>query len=92
VADAQVRARIAERQSSDAGVALSAATVLVRELRGLLEGTRAPSPPAPAGTEGRSTVAIEPGGIDAKRKPDRSEPVSRERSSPRARVDALAPK
>jgi hypothetical protein len=55
VADAQMRARIAERQSSDAGVALSAASVLVRALRGLLESTRAPSPAAPAGTEGRST-------------------------------------
>jgi hypothetical protein len=75
VAEAQVRARIAERQSSDAGVALSAASVLVRELRGLLDGTRATSPAAPAATEGRSTVVIEPGAIDTTHKPERA-PVS----------------
>jgi hypothetical protein len=40
VAEAQVRARIAERQSSEAGVALSAASALVRDLRGLLDGER----------------------------------------------------
>ena len=40
VADAEVRARVAERQSSEAGVALSAATGLVRELRQLLDGER----------------------------------------------------
>jgi hypothetical protein len=36
LADAEVRARVSERRSSDAAVALSAASVLVRELRGLL--------------------------------------------------------
>jgi hypothetical protein len=61
VAEAQVRARIAERQSSEAGVALSAASALVRELRGLLDGTsggtRASLRSPPAVTEGRRTVA-----------------------------------
>jgi hypothetical protein len=37
VADAEVRARVSERRSSDAGVALSAASALVHELRGLLD-------------------------------------------------------
>jgi hypothetical protein len=41
VAEAQVRARVAERQSADAGVALAAASTLVRDLRGLLDGQRA---------------------------------------------------
>jgi hypothetical protein len=40
VAEAQVRARIAERQSSEAGVALSAASALVRDLRGLVDSER----------------------------------------------------
>ena len=37
VAEAEVRARVAERRSSDAGVALGAASALVAELRGLAE-------------------------------------------------------
>jgi hypothetical protein len=38
VAEAEVRARIVERQSAEAGVVLSAASALVRELRGALDG------------------------------------------------------
>ena len=37
VADAEVRARVSERRASDTGVALSAATALVRDLRTLAE-------------------------------------------------------
>jgi hypothetical protein len=37
IGEADLRTRICERRSSEAGVALSAATVLVRELRGILD-------------------------------------------------------
>jgi hypothetical protein len=88
VVEAQVRARIVERQSSEAGVALSTAVVLVRELRRLVdgdgEGALTPSGAAPAVTDGRETVEIEPEVIDTTRKPDRPEPPSRARTSPRA--------
>ncbi len=49
VAEAQVRARVVERQSSEAGVALSAASALVRDLRALRDDERAPpsAPPSP---------------------------------------------
>jgi hypothetical protein len=60
VAEAQVRARIAERQSSEAGVALSAASALVRELRWLLDRERvvpgSASQSTPAAPEGRATI------------------------------------
>jgi hypothetical protein len=46
-ADAEKRARMSERRLSDAGTALEAAAVLVRELRGVLDGLRA-APPAVA--------------------------------------------
>jgi hypothetical protein len=86
VAEAQVRARIAERQSSDAGVALSAASALVRELRALRDDTLVSPPAALAATEGRSTVVIEPRAVDTAGRPDRPEPTSRERPSPRSRL------
>jgi hypothetical protein len=96
VAEAQVRARVAERESSEAGVALSTAVVLVRELRRLVdgegEGPLAPSRPAPTATEGRATIEIEPAAIDTSRKPDRPEPPSRERPSPRGGISSgIAP-
>jgi hypothetical protein len=63
VADAEIRARLAERQASEAGVALSAASALVRELRRVLDaahqGARAPSRSAPTLPEGRETVATD---------------------------------
>lgn len=40
VAGAETRARLAERRASDAGVALSAASELVRELRALIDDAR----------------------------------------------------
>jgi hypothetical protein len=87
VADAEIRARLAERQASEAGVALEAASVLVRELRQVLDvesrGARAPSRSAPTLPEGRETVAMEPADIDTARKPGNPEPASRERPSPR---------
>jgi hypothetical protein len=46
-ADAEKRARMAERRLSDAGTALEAAAMLVRELRAVLDGLRA-APPAVA--------------------------------------------
>ena len=88
IGEAQVRARVAEREASAAGVALSTAVVLVRDLRGLVDreigDTRAPSWPAPSVTEGRATIEIEPEAIDTSRKPDTPEPASRARPSPRA--------
>ncbi|MFT3769635.1 MAG: hypothetical protein QM820_29720 [Minicystis sp.] len=45
VADAQARARAAERRLSDTGSALEAATALVRELRAALDEARVPSAP-----------------------------------------------
>jgi hypothetical protein len=87
IGDAQVRARVVEREASAAGVALSTAVVLVRDLRGLLDrqiaDAYAPSQPAPTVTEGRATIEIEPEALDTTRKPDRPEPTSRERPSPR---------
>jgi hypothetical protein len=71
VADAQMRARIAERQSSEAGVALRAASELVREARALrddlaqlVHGTAVPEPApttAPAETHGAPVLPPEPG-------------------------------
>ena len=88
IGEAQVRARVVEREASAAGVALSTAVVLVRDLRGLLDretgDTRAPSWSAPSVTEGRAAIEIEPEAIDTSRKPDRPEPASRARPSPRA--------
>jgi len=49
VAEAEVRAHIAERQASEAGVALSTAVVLVRELRGLRNGKSEEGPPKDEG-------------------------------------------
>jgi hypothetical protein len=86
--DAQVRARVVEREASAAGTALSTAVVLVRDLRGLLDheigDTRAPSWSAPSAAERRATVEIEPEALETSREPDRSEPASRARPSPRA--------
>jgi hypothetical protein len=49
LAEADVRTRICERRSSEAGVALSGATVLVRELRGILDRVAVPSETIDAG-------------------------------------------
>jgi hypothetical protein len=63
VAEAQVRARVVERQSSETGVALAAASALVRELRGLVDGEnvapRLASRPALVVAEGREAIAPE---------------------------------
>jgi hypothetical protein len=48
VADAEMRARVAERRSSDAGVALDAASALVRELRALRDAELARVAPVKA--------------------------------------------
>jgi hypothetical protein len=62
IAEAEVRARVTERRSSDAGVALSTASALVCDLRELLGlAHRRPSLPAPAGAEApeaRATVEL----------------------------------
>jgi hypothetical protein len=88
IGEAQVRARGVEREATAAGVALSTAVVLVRDLRGLLDretsDTRAPSWSVPSATEGRATVEMQPEAIETSRKPDTPEPVSRARPSPRA--------
>ena len=92
IAEAEVRARISERRSSEAGVALSTAVVLVRELRRLVngdgDGALAPLRPAPTVAEGRATIALEPEAMDTTRKPDRPEPTSSD--LPRAPVSLLA--
>jgi hypothetical protein len=79
VAEAQVRARIAERQSSEAGVALSAASALVRDLRGLLDGERVLSRSTlrPLGTAGDDAPATAPStraGDDGRRTSSRPPP------------------
>jgi hypothetical protein len=96
VAEAEIRARVSERRSSEAGVALSVASGLVRELRELLDGPlespRAPLPSVHAVTEGRATVALGPEAIDTTRKPDRPEPASRERPAQRGALPSgIAP-
>jgi hypothetical protein len=55
VADAEVRARVSERRSSEGGVALSAASALVHELRGLLDEL---------GLVSRAQIAQVPAAID----------------------------
>jgi hypothetical protein len=95
VIDAEIRARLAERQASEAGVALFAASALVRELHQVLDrahqGARAPSRSAPTLPEERDT-AMEPAAIGTTRKPGGPEPASRERPSPRAGLSSeIAP-
>jgi len=62
VAEAQNRARMVERRSDEAGVALSAAAELVRELRALLDGAGAtrgrPAAPASEPEGGRRTTRL----------------------------------
>jgi hypothetical protein len=59
LADAEKRARIAERRLSDAGAALDAATALVRELRAVLDQARAAAPPAPAEPDPDTRATVE---------------------------------
>jgi hypothetical protein len=62
MADAEKRARMAERRLADAGTALEAAAALVRELRAVLDGLRA-APPAVASEpdpDTRATVEMLP--------------------------------
>jgi hypothetical protein len=91
IADAENRARVIERRASDAGVALSTASELVRESRGLRDDLRglvltATPPAAPrAAREERETVELPklaPEGVETTRRPDGAAPASRERRSP----------
>ena len=59
VADAEKRARIAERRLSDAGAALDAATALVRELRGALDQARSAALAAPAEPDPDTRATVE---------------------------------
>jgi len=67
VAEAETRARMVERQSADAGIALSAAAELVRELRALLDGAGARrDQPAAEPDDARRTLKLgaPPGNAD----------------------------
>jgi hypothetical protein len=72
IGDAQLRARVVERRSSDAGVALDAASALVRELRALRDAelARGGSPPAPAPHPPPVRVAPRPTTVGLGRAPD----------------------
>lgn len=98
VAQAELRARVIERHSSDAGIALSAASALVATLRELIDelpdllvraalikaGHLPRDPSVPGDLANRPTVEPPPQvDVDTRRKPGAAEPVSRERSSPR---------
>ena len=103
IADAENRARVTERRASDAAVALSTASELVRESRALRDDLRAlvapPAGPAPSGAPGaeldqRETVELPrpaPEAVETTRKPDGAAPASRERRSPRGAPEGLAP-
>jgi hypothetical protein len=75
VADAQMRARIAERQSSEAGVALRTASELVREARALREelaellgaGRVAPEPGPSAEADAATLLPPEPAAPGARK-------------------------
>ena len=96
IADADNRARVIERRASDAGVALSTATELVRESRALRDGLRgqvAATAPPPAADQ-RETIELPklaPEAVETTRKPEGSAPASRERRSPRGTAEGLAP-
>jgi hypothetical protein len=91
IADAENRARVTERRASDAGVALSTASELVREsralrddLRGVVATATAPAAPRGAGEE-RETVELPrgaPEAVETTRMPGGAAPASRERRSP----------
>jgi hypothetical protein len=59
MAEAEKRARIAERRLSDAGVALDAAMALVRELRAVLDQARAAALVAPAEPDPDTRATVE---------------------------------
>jgi hypothetical protein len=91
IADAENRARVTERRASDAGVALSTASELVRESRALRDELRAlvamASPPAAPRVAGddRETVEVPklvPEAMETARKSEGAAPASRERRSP----------
>jgi hypothetical protein len=91
IADAENRARVTERRSSEAGVALGAASELVRESRALRDDLRAlvAAVPAlaasPAPGEELETLEV------PRLAPEGATPVSRERRSPRGTAEGLAP-
>jgi hypothetical protein len=70
IAAAELRARVTERSSSEAGVALSAASTLVRELRALLDGVTGLAAPAVGeARDARDTVETAPADSGTARKP-----------------------
>jgi hypothetical protein len=100
IAEAENRARVTERRASDAGVALSAVSELVREsralrdeLRSLVATARAPAAPGAASEERaeRETVEQRRPAPETTRMPGGAAPASRERRSPRGTAEGLTP-
>jgi hypothetical protein len=91
IADAESRARGTERRSSEAGVALGAASELVRESRALRDELRALVAAAPAPAASRA-ASEDRETIDLRRPaPEGGAPASRERRSPRGTAEGLTP-
>jgi hypothetical protein len=82
IADAEMRARVSERRSSEAGIALDAASTLVRDLRTLAEDLPSLFDRRALQT-GIALGEAAARGPETFRKLDRPEPASRERPSPR---------
>jgi hypothetical protein len=84
VAEAQGRARMSETRAGDTLTTLNAATVLVRELRQVLDQLPREAEARPAlDPDERLTAEIRPEVLETARKPGAPEPASRERPSPR---------